>query len=399
LPIELPRPLIYRPPYAHLTALGLGGVVLAVNRTLLYPLLDAVAGDLSLTAAQSGFIASLYFIGLLTSQIVLSFFGERWGLKRVLVAAYFAGAFVVLGLGLWATGYAILLLFVGLQGLTMGVFWPSAYSLAVAGVPAQRRGRASAVVGVGLAAGHALGPALSGVLYQLAGGWRLPFAFMALPTLLLAVAFFSLVQSAPRLERQTYIMSWAPVLRDRNLIALFVAGFCTLCGLWAITVWGPAFLQAERGLSLVASGLYVALAIAVAGPAGFLLGRWSDRLGRRWLSASMFLLCAAGLALMALARSEWILLIALLACGAGSKFAWDPMQIAWLADLTAHDATKALGQVVALASTIGMSSAIVSPAIYGWIRDQTGSLQGAFLLGAVLAVMGAVLCASAQEHA
>jgi MFS family permease len=399
LPAETLQAPAYRPDYSHLIALALGGTLLALNRTLIYPLLDTVAADLNLTAAQSGFIASLYFVGLLAAQVGVIFLGDQWGLKRILVLAYVAAAFTILALGLWATTYARLLLFIGLQGLTMGVFWPVGYSLAVMGVPAAARGRATAVVGVGLAGGHALGPATSGLLYQLAGSWRLPFAFLALPTIGLAIAFIFLVRETPRPAGPAPAMSWLPVLRDRNLVKLFVASFCTLYGLWVLDVWGPAFLQAERGASLTASGLYVALSVAVSAPAGFILARLSDRVGRRQLSWIMFLLCAAGLATVGFAQPHWVLIVAVVVYGLGAKFAWDPVQIAWLADLTAGDPAKTVGQVVAMTSMIGMTSAVIGPALNGWIRDQTGSLQGAFLVAAVLAVIGAALCASVREHA
>ena len=158
-------------------------------------------------------------------------------------------------------------------------------------------------------------------------------------------------------------------------------------------------MQTEHGLSVTASGLYVAISIAVAAPAGLVWGRLSDRMGRRQLSWMLFLLCAAALAVIAIAQPGWALVAALVAYGLGGKFAWDPVQIAWLADLTAKDPAKAVGQVVALASIFGMVSSVIGPVINGWIRDQTGSLQGAFGVCIVLAVIGAGLCASVREHA
>jgi MFS family permease len=389
--------MAYHHKYGHLTALSFGGILLAVNRTLIYPVLDRVAEDLGLSAAQAGFIASLYFVCLLVSQVALSFFGDRVRLKRVLVAAYIAAALAVLGLGLWAASYGRLLFFVGLQGLTMGIFWPLGYSLAVAGVPAGRRGQASALVGFGLAAGHGLGPALSGTLFQLTGGWRLPFALMAAPTLALAVAFVFLVQDAPP-AAGARPLSWRPALRDPDLLKMFGAGFCTLYGLWLVTVWGPSFLQVERGLSLNASGLYIALVPAVAALAGLLMGPLSDRAGRRRLSVVLFALSAAALGLMAFAQGGWALLAILVLYGFVCKFAWDPVNIAWLADLTSRNRAVSVGQAVALASIIGMVSSVVGPVVNGWVRDQTGSLQGAFLLGAGLAAAGAVMCGTVKSH-
>lgn len=383
--------------HAQLTALCLGGVLLAVNRTILYPLLDRVGEELHLTAAQAGMVSSVYFTLLIVSQVVLGLAGDRVGLKRSLVASYLLAAGAVLALGLWTTNYATLLLFVGLEGLGMGVFWPAAYSLTVSSVPEGKRGRASAVVTAGLAAGHALGPAISGVLFRVTGGWRLPFVFMSIPTALLAIAFAFVLQESSRVPAGSPHGSWAHPFRDRRLVGLFVAAFCSLYGFWIVVVWGPAFLQAERGMSITGSGLYTALVTAFAVPAGLAVGPLSDRIGRRQISWVMLAISAVMMGLLAVVTSHWALFLILVVYGLVGKFAWDPVLIAWLADIASRDRAKTFGQVLALASIIGMLSSVIGPVINGWIRDHTGSLQGAFFLGMLLALIGTMICLRMKE--
>jgi MFS family permease len=92
-------------------------------------------------------------------------------------------------------------------------------------------------------------------------------------------------------------------------------------------------------------------------------------------------------------------LAALAVFGLSSKFAWDPVNVAWMADIVANDREKSLGLVVALSSIVAMTASVISPVVNGWIRDQTGSLQGAFFLGAALAFAGAALSAQAAPAA
>ena len=47
-----------------------------------------------------------------------------------------------------------------------------------------------------------------------------------------------------------------------------------------------------------------------------------------------------------------------------------------------------MGTALALFGTIGMTSSIVAPVVAGWIRDRTGSLEGAFLLAAAMLLVG-----------
>ncbi len=395
--IGLETTLRYRPAYGHLAALCLGGILLTVHRTLLYPVLDTVAAELGLTAAQAGSVASVYFVCLLTSQIALSFYGDRVGLKRVLVVAYVLAGIAVAGMGWWTRDYATLMLFVGFNGLMMGIFWPIGYSLAVVGVPDDRRGLATGIVGAGLAAGSALGPALAGVLFNRMGGWRMPFTLMAIPTIALGLAFIVLLVDAPPVSGQSQTASRIGILRDRDLVKLFVASFCALYAFWVVLVWGPTFLQAERGMSLADSGLYIALATVVAVPAGLWLGPLSDRVGRRHISWIVFLVSGLALALSAVVQDRWLLAVALVVFGLTGKFAWDPVQVAWLADRVRQDRTRPIGQVVATSSIIAMTSSVIGPVVNGWIRDQTGSLRLGFFIGAVLAVTGAILCATVRD--
>jgi MFS family permease len=395
--IGLETTIRYRPAYGHLAALCLGGILLTVHRTLLYPMLDTVAAELGLTAAQVGSVASVYFVCLLTSQIALSFYGDRIGLKRVLVVAYVLAGIAVAGMGWWTRDYATLMLFVGFNGLMMGIFWPIGYSLAVVGVPDDQIGLATGIVGAGLAGGSALGPALAGLLFNWMGSWRMPFVLLAIPTVALGLAFIVLLKESPPVSSQSQRASWIAILRDRNLVMLFAASFCALYAFWTILVWGPAFLQAERGMSLANSGLYIALATVMAVPAGLLLGPLSDRIGRRRISWIVFLFSGAALALSAVVQNGWLLAVVLVIFGLTGKFAWDPVQVAWLADLVRQDRTRPIGQVVATSSIIAMTSSIIGPVVNGWIRDQTGSLRLGFFIGAALAVAGAVLCATVRD--
>lgn len=387
--------------YALLVSFCLGWIVLGSDRTLLYPLLDRVALDLHLSSTQTGTVASSYFLLLVLTQFPVGVLGDKIGFKPLLVALYMLSGLALLALGLWATGYALLLLFVALHGVGVGVYYPSVYTLTIRTVPEKMRGFSTAMVNAGLAGGMGIGLVIAGPLFEFSGGWRAPFIIMSVPTVIMAAVYFFLVRGAKPAGTPTRLPAYRPLLlsifRNRNLTGLFAANFCSLYCFWVVMVWGPAFFQSERNVGMAGSGMYVALAAAIAIPAGMVTGRISDRVGRRRLSWVMFLFNAASIALIATSKSAPAFTVGLVGYGLAGKLAWDPVQISWLGDHASRGHAGDLGLVISICSILSMSSSIIGPMVSGLIRDLTGSLQGAFYLGVVLALVGALITARLGE--
>ncbi len=217
----------------------------------------------------------------------------------------------------------------------------------------------------------------------------MPFLLLALPTFAMAYLFQSMVRNVavPR-RRSTGI---ATLLKDSILLRMNLAGFCVLYGWWMLLSWGPVFLQLERGISLTLSGVYTLVIAVTAFPSGILLGRWSDRVGRKRLILCMLPLMAAAVMSVALVSSHVGLVILLLIYGAVGKLAWDPLAISWLGDTVARERPEAVAVAVSLFSFLSVSSAVVGPPVTGWIKDVTGSLAGGFYLAAGVVVIAFVL--------
>jgi MFS family permease len=166
------------------------------------------------------------------------------------------------------------------------------------------------------------------------------------------------------------------------------AGFCVLYGWWVLLSWGPVYFQTERGVGLSASGFYTLVVAITAIPSGLLLGRWSDRIGRKRIILGMLPLMALVLALIPHVDSRAGMLGILLAYGVVGKLAWDPLGIAWLGDYMVRTRPQNLAPAAALFSFVSVSSAIVGPPLTGYLRDLTGSLSGGFYLSAAVVLAG-----------
>jgi MFS family permease len=314
---------------------------------------------------------------------------ERLGLKRTLVLFSLVSAVGILGFGVVAVNYLALLAMAGVHGAGAGSYYTMAYSITIHTVPSHNRGIASGVINGGMSLGLAVGLALAGPLYHVTGSWRTPFLILAVPTFLMAALFQRTIREVP-LSRRRDIPVW-DLLRDATLLRMNLSGFCVLYGWWVLLSWGPVFFQSERNVGLTMSGLYTLVIAVTAIPAGLLLGRISDHIGRKRIILTMLPLMALSLAVIPQVQSRTGMLLALMVYGVVGKLAWDPLAISWLGDYVARKRPEAVGTAVALFSFLSVLSAVVGPPLTGWIKDVTGSLAGGFYVAAGLALVGFVL--------
>lgn len=371
----------------RLVALFCGGwAVIYADRTVLYPLLTVIAREFGLSGVQTGLITAAYFTLYVSAQLASGLLAERFGLKRTLVFFSALSALGVAGFGLAAVNYLALLVVAGLHGAGAGAYYTMAYSITIHTVPNAYRGMASGVVNGGMSVGLAAGLALAGPFYQATSSWRFPFLILAVPTILAALLYQAVIREV-RIPSRRSVPLWE-LLRDPTLLCMNLSGFCVLYGWFALLSWGPVFFQTERGVSLTMSGLYTLVIALTAIPSGLMLGRVSDRIGRKRIILGLLPLMALTLVAVAQVHSRAGMLAVLLAYGLVGKLAWDPVGIAWLGDSVSRTRPDAVAVAVALFSFTGVLSAVVGPPLTGWIKDLTGSLAGGFYLAAALALIG-----------
>ena len=374
-----------------------GWAVIYVDRTILYPLLTVIASEFGLTGFQTGLISATYFTFYVAAMLPAGLLSERLGLKRTLVLFSFVSAVGMAGFGGAAVNFLALLAMAGIHGAGAGSYYTMAYSITIHTVPSRSRGIASGVINGGMSLGLAVGLALAGTLYHATGSWRMPFLILAIPTFLMAALFQRAIREVP-ISRRREVPVW-DLLRDPTLLRMNLSAFCVLYGWWVLLSWGPVFFQSERNLGLTMSGLYTLVIAVTAMPSGLLLGRLSDRIGRKRIILTMLPLMALSLAVLPQVQSRTGMLLALMAYGVVGKLAWDPLAISWLGDYVARYRSEAVGTAVALFSFLSVLSAVVGPPLTGWIKDVTGSLAGGFYVAAGLALVGFLLSLGPADSA
>ena len=263
---------------------------------LLFPILRAEFG---LSYAQLGLLATafLYAYAALQapSSLLLRFAGR--GLILGLGLAWMALATALTGL---STSFELLLLFQILCGIGASTYHPMATSLVSRSSSREGRGRA---IGIHLAGGNlgtSLGPLIGGFLVA-AVGWRRGLMLSAIPGLALGlpIALFAKGLGGARMASGGAWRGIAKILRNRAVILITATSALTLFRFRGISSFAPSYFVAAYGLDIAQAGILSSAMLASGFLSPPLFGHISDRLGRKAVVASINLVSALSIFLMA----------------------------------------------------------------------------------------------------
>jgi MFS family permease len=259
--------------------LALAGSIVFVDTLFfaaLTPLLPTYADRFDLSKAGAGLLAAAYPLGVLVGGIPSGLLAARVGVRATAIAALglIAATSVAFGYG---DSIALLDTARFLQGIGSACAWTAALTWLVSVAPAGRRGELiGAALGVAIA-GALFGP-VAGAVASVAGTGPV---FSVIGGLCVVVALIALRTTGPRVrEERQPLRRLVEALRDRR-----IAG-----GLWLVAL--PALLFGTQSVLVpirlssfdfgaVAIGAVFLVATALEGVVSPVVGRVSDRLGRR----------------------------------------------------------------------------------------------------------------------
>ncbi|MFE0251436.1 MFS transporter [Streptomyces sp. NPDC059010] len=377
---------------------------------------DELRADVGVSATAYGLGAGLFFIGYalfeVPSNMLLERFGARVWLTRIMItwgAVIVAMCFIH---NVW--------MFYGLRfllGVAEAGFFPGVLLYFTQWLPDSSRGRASAIFLGGSATAYIVTGPITGALLELHGvggfaGWRWMFALEGLLSIVVGfVAGFFLVsriEDARWLTREEKDALRSAVARDEEArsrapkvsrlrllfhkqVALLTAVFfaMALTG-YAITFWLPSLVEEIGGLSSFEVGLLSAIPWICAVIAMYTASHFTDGApDRRPYLAIALVLSALGTFLATLG-SPWFGLAAITLAAVGGKCA---ATLFWPMAQSGLD-LKVAAPGLAVVNSIGNLGGFVSPTLFGYLKDTTGTTNGGlYTLSAasLLAVAGVAL--------
>jgi ACS family D-galactonate transporter-like MFS transporter len=417
--------------------------------------------------ALGGLVGSLLFAGYMLTQFPGGFVGDRLGHRTVIVIAIaWAGVATLLtGVMTALVGFVALRV---ITGLGAGLFYSNDRSVIAAQTPFEKRSLGMGFVITGLAIGITLAMLLAAPLIDLgtslfgaADAWRMPFLALGAGAVLIAfgmhrffrsqggehafqsaylpaggrlaayaAVFFVAVMAIYMIATEAGLSEWAvallelglalglvgfifvrmsgavgPVLMNRDLVLLYLAGIAILWNLWFFSFWSVSIVADAAQGGFLESAL-TATFFGVAGIIGFPLGGWlGDRekrsgRGRKPMLVTFTLIqglltLAFGFYLSAGGNALWAL-GGLLFITSLFFNALQPMWHALAADLVPTAAL--MGAAFGLMNLISEMGAVLSPAISGVLRDATGDWSAAVFLDAGLILASFLLFCFVRER-
>lgn len=289
------------------TALATGGFAIGTTEFVTMGLLPQIASGVDVSIPEAGHLISAYALGVVVGAPALAALGARLPRRALLVGLI--AAYGVLNLLTALVSHYGLLAFVRfLDGLPHGAYFGVSALVASSMVPAARRGRALALVMMGIPVANVLGVPAATLLGQ-SLGWRAAYAAVAVLCAVTVVLILLAVPSTPG-DRAATGRRELQALRHPQLWYAVVASGIGFGGLFALLSYIAPLTTDVGGLreSAVAVFLLVVGLGMVAGNA--LAGRMVDWSVEHTLRIGSVGLAAALVLYWLLAPAGWIALVA-----------------------------------------------------------------------------------------
>ncbi len=247
-------------------ALAMGGFAIGTAEFVTMGLLPQIADGVAVGIPTAGHVISAYAVGVVVGAPVLAFFGARLprrGLLLVLMAAFVLGnVFSAL-----ASSYGMLMLARFLTGLPHGAYFGVASLVAASMATPGRRGRAVAMVMLGLSVANVVGVPAATWLGQ-SFGWRSAFwtvGLLGLLTLVLVRAFVPAVPGNPEATGRRELAAFT----SSQVWLTLLAGAIGFGGMFAVYTYIAPTLTEVGGLTQGAVPVFL-LAFGL----GMVFGTW-----------------------------------------------------------------------------------------------------------------------------
>jgi MFS transporter, ACS family, D-galactonate transporter len=376
----------------------LAAILNSADRSSLAIAAPALSRELMLSPVQMGFLLSAFFWTYAIGQVVAGWFTDRFPVLWVFTIGFvvWSGATFCTGLVQGMTALLVLRL---LLGGGESVAFPCYSKIFATEFPPAKQGLPNAILNSGTKIGAALGVLVGGVLIALYS-WRMMFFVLGGSGVVFLILWFMLAPRTDRKPRGQAVStatkpgpSYLDILRNRDAWGTFVGAACYNYAYFFGLTWLPSYLVQQKHLSLEKMGIIGAIPFWAAAVSAIIGGWTSDALIKKGHSTTkvrkafvasglVFSVAAFPSAIVEdLTASLALLTVAYTALGLTVSNLWAISQT--LAGPTAA------GKWSGAQNCLGAIAGIVAPIVSGLVVQQTGNFSLAFLIMAILALVGA----------
>jgi ACS family glucarate transporter-like MFS transporter len=361
-----------------------------------------------------GWIFSAFLVGYAGFQVPAGWMASRFGPRLVIAMGVVWWGITTAVTTLIPAGIAqAVFLLIAIRfalGAGEAVIYPAANQFVARWVPEQERGLVNGLIFAGVGAGSGLTPPLL-AWFILHHGWRSAFWFSAIVGVIAGAVWWWFARDTPEEDpavspaelafirkgiaegAETRKISWAAMLRRRDLPALVVSYFGFGYTAWIFFSWFFLYMAQVRGFNLKASAMFsmlpfLSMTIGCLG-GGVLSDRltrtYGLRAGRCGLAAVAYVFTAIFLVLGSRVASPQLAGV-ILAGGAGALYVSQSSFWSVSADIAGRSSGVFSSMVNMGAQVGGAVTASLTP----WVAQRYGWTMS-FGIAAALALLGAVL--------
>ncbi|NIE73318.1 MFS transporter [Pantoea sp. Ap-967] len=388
------------------------GIINYLDRSALSIANHAISTELGVTPTQMGILLSAFSWSYALAQLPMGALLDRFGVRRTmsLGLALWSGAQLLCG---FISSYVHFIWLRVVLGAGESCHFPGGAKVISEWFNIKNRGFGTSVFTSAAMFAPAIAPIIL-TLILLNFGWRAIFISTGIAGLVLAVVFYALyrdrkdvtltaeeclelggeAQSAD--QGQLTASEWKSLLKLPTTWGLILGFVGVIYMLWLYLNWLPSYFEQERGLSLAHTGWVVAIPF-LCGALGLLaVGKISDYLTNRGMTpvASRKYPICLGLLASALctvpaaftdSNTHAVIFIssAMFFLNIANGGAWSLVSIVIPSRLTAS-----LGSLMNFGGYLGGS---IAPIATGVIVERTGSFTMAFIVAAIVAIVGCLM--------
>lgn len=379
-----------------------GWILMYATRTIFNPIMGVVGEQFGLSNTQLGLANSIFFLTYAVAQVPFGVVGDKVGRKLVITIGFLLMGVMTFVSGL-ATTFIMFLVIRAIAGIGQGAYYGPQYALSTESIPKSKLTLGTAIINSGMAFGTSGGYLLSSKLVLDNGEhWSRPFFIMAIPTIIVAILFFTVLkervirpedqaktaEAVPEQAAEENKVSFKSIISNKNLLAAFILCFTSIYANFVIITWLPSFLIAERGFAGTSVGFISSLVPWASIPGALIFARFADKSGStKKLVYLLVPLAILSVFSIAFVTNRNLLIAVLVLYGLTGKLALDPIVVAYV---TKNAPKGSLSTTLSAYNFIGMSGSILAPYITGFLADSLGSMQVGFYLACGLLVIGLI---------
>ncbi|WP_072689009.1 MFS transporter [Rhodococcus marinonascens] len=368
----------------------------SVDRSTWGPAAASVSDSLAVPLAAIGIFATCYYIGYVVSNAFGGFLADWIGGRAMLSTTMLvAGSFmIVFGSTTSITTGLIVQGAVGFfagadysAGLKLIATWfrPSEYGLAM--------GIFLTATSLGTLIANAAVPRMI-----IASGWQEPYRVFGSVTIVIALLCLILVRNGQpdQVPPERSAPNLRPLLQNRDLILLGIAGFGGLWGTYGFITWSNTLMTRGSNIDPVDAGVVLVIFAGVALVTKPLIGWSTDKLGIGRKLPIVAILLLFGVTLLVFGRldtyTQFLWCAPILGIGA---YAYSPLTAAITPVLTG---TQLVGSAAGGVNAVWQLGSVLVPAVVGPVFSATGSFYSAFVVLAIGPLVGAVVMIGVNEN-